>query len=72
MIKRRNRPTAYEENTAGFNHIEIRTCLVHPTEDRADTERPDGRIEGIHLDVLPETFRYILQGETSTAWQMGG
>jgi hypothetical protein len=53
----------YEENTTWFHNIEIRTCLVHSTEDRADTERPDGGIEGIHLDVLSETLRYILQGK---------
>lgn len=42
----------YEENTAWFHDIEIRTRLVHPAEDRADAERPDGGIEGIHLDIL--------------------
>jgi len=56
----------YEENTTRFHNIEIRSCLVHSTEDRADAERPDGRIEGIHLDILSEAFGYILQGETST------
>jgi len=56
----------YEENTTWFHNIEIRTRRVDPTEDRADTKRPDGGIEGIDLNVLPETLRHILRREIST------
>lgn len=51
----------YKENTAWFHNVEIRTCLVHSAKDRADTKRPDGGIEGIHLNILPETLRHILR-----------
>ena len=55
----------YEENTAWFYNIEIGTCLIHPAEKRANTERPDGRIEGVDLNVLSETLCYVLQGNIS-------
>jgi len=48
-----------EENTAWFYNIEIGTCLIYPTEKRADTERPDGRIEGVDLNVLSEALCYV-------------
>ena len=55
----------YEENAAGFHNIEIRTCLVHSTEDRTDTERSNGGIKGIHLDILSKALGYILRGKPS-------
>lgn len=51
----------YKENTAGFHDIEVGTCLVHSADDRADTERSNGGIQGIYLNILSETLRYILQ-----------
>ena len=61
-------PTAYKENTAGLHDIEIRTCLVHSTEDCADTERPDRGVQGIHLDILSKAFGYVLRSRMSTTW----
>ena len=55
--------TTDKENTARFHDIKIRSSFVHPTEDRADTKRSDRGIQGINLDILPKTFRYILQRE---------
>ena len=51
----------YKENAAGFHDIEMGSCLVNSAEDRADTERPNGGVQGIHLDILSKTLRHILQ-----------
>jgi len=62
-----NTPMTYKENTTWFHNVEIRTRRVDSTDNRADTERPDGGIEGIDLDVLSEALRYILRRGLSTA-----
>lgn len=56
----------YEENSAWFHNVEIGTCLIYPTENRADTEGPDGRVEGVDLNVLSETLSYVLQGHINS------
>ena len=51
----------YKKNTAGFHDVEIRPRFVHSAEDRADTKRSNGGIQGIDLNILSETLCYILQ-----------